>query len=56
MRLTPRKNYETNQLEGGLLQTGQGTHIVCDETHMNEGKIENHGVQNIKAMAELIEF
>jgi len=56
MRLTPKKNYETNQLEAGLLQTSNGTHIVCNETQLNQGKIENHGVQNIKAMAELIEF
>ena len=32
-----------------------GTNVICDETHMNEGKIEKNGVNNIKAMAELIE-
>jgi len=32
-----------------------GTHIVCDETQMMEGKIEQNGVANIKALAELIE-
>lgn len=55
MRFSPRKNYDTNQLEPGLFQTMGGTRIVCNETNMNEGKIENNGVQNIKAMAELIE-
>lgn len=32
-----------------------GTHVVCNETKMNAGKIENNGVHNIKAFAELIE-
>ena len=33
----------------------EGTNVICDETHMNEGKIEKNGVHNIKALAELIE-
>ena len=32
-----------------------GTHVVCNETQMNQGKIENNGVLNVKAIAELIE-
>ena len=32
-----------------------GSCIVCDETSMLPGKIENNGVANIKALAELIE-
>lgn len=55
MRLQPKKNYQTNQLEAGLLQTGNGTHIVCNETQFKEGQLKNLGVPNLTAMAELIE-
>lgn len=55
LRFQPRKNYDTNMMEAGLFQMLDGTHIVCDETQMMEGKIEQNGVANIKALAELIE-
>jgi len=55
MRLQPRKNYDTNSMDAGLFQMLNGTHVVCNETQMNQGKIENNGVQNVKAIAELIE-
>ena len=32
-----------------------GTLVVCDETSMTAGKIENNGVENLKALGELIE-
>jgi 2-phosphoglycerate kinase len=32
-----------------------GTNLVCDETHIVPGKIEKNGVNNIRALAELIE-
>lgn len=32
-----------------------GTNVICDETHLNSGKFVKNGVQNIKALAELIE-
>lgn len=55
MRFQPRKNYDTNQMEPGMLQMLEGTNVVCDETHIKEGKIEKNGISNIKALAELIE-
>lgn len=55
LRFSPKKNYDTNQLEAGLFQMLDGTSLILDETQMNEGKIEKHGVFNIKALAELIE-
>lgn len=55
MRFQPRKNYDTNQMEPGLLQMLEGTNVICDETHITEGKIEKNGISNIKALAELIE-
>ncbi len=42
-------------MEAGLLQILQGTSLICDETHIEEGKFEKYGVPNIKALAELIE-
>ena len=42
-------------MEPGLFQMLDGSCIVCDETSMLPGKIENNGVANIKALAELIE-
>jgi hypothetical protein len=55
MRFQPRKNYDTNQMEPGVLQMLDGTNVICDETHIKEGKIEKNGINNIKALAELIE-
>jgi hypothetical protein len=37
LKLTPHKNYDTNSLEGGLLQMVDGTVVVVDETSMKEG-------------------
>lgn len=55
MRFQPRKNYDTNVMEAGLFQMLDGTNIICDETHIKEGKVEKNGVANIRALAELIE-
>jgi hypothetical protein len=32
MRLAPRKNYDTNQMEAGMFQMLDGTNIIIDET------------------------
>lgn len=42
-------------MEPSIFQMIEGTNLICDETHMKEGKIEKNGVFNIKALAELIE-
>lgn len=55
-RFTPRKNYDTNLMEEGLMGTlVTGTVFMFDETKMTAGKLVNHGVDNIKAFATLIE-
>jgi len=33
----------------------EGTHIVVDETNLNPGKMEGFAINNIKALAEVIE-
>jgi len=32
-----------------------GTNVICDETHIQEGKVDKNGIGNIRALAELIE-
>ena len=55
-RFTPRKNYDTNQMEEGLMGSlVSGTVLLFDETRMEAGQLINHGVDNIKALATLIE-
>jgi len=36
-RLSPKKNYDTNTLEPGLLQMVDNTFVIVDETTMKEG-------------------
>lgn len=55
MRFQPRKNYDTNEMEAGMFQMLDGTNIICDETSLNPGKMEGNAVNNIKALAEVIE-
>lgn len=55
-RFTPRKNYDTNQMEEGLMGTlVNGTVFLFDEAKMETGKLVKHGVDNIKALATLVE-
>jgi len=42
-------------MESGLLELSSGTIMIMDETGMLAGKIDGHGVENIKSMATLIE-
>ncbi|KAH8263240.1 hypothetical protein KR044_006435 [Drosophila immigrans] len=50
----PKKDYETNKLVSGLLQLAPHTHLMLDETHMQQGKLEASGVQAIQHLAHLI--
>lgn len=49
-----RKDYETNKLVSGLLQLAPHTHLVLDETRMQQGKLEANGVMGIQSIANLI--
>lgn len=52
----PKKNYDTNRLNTSVLgEMPTLSNLLIDETLMNEGKIEKNGVDNIKAIATLIE-
>ena len=54
-RYTPRKNYDTNLLEPGLFQMVDSTFVLTDELWMKEGQVKDNGLNNIKAIATLIE-
>ena len=52
----PKKNYDTNRLNTSVLgEMPTLSNLLIDETLMNEGMIEKNGVDNIKAIATLIE-
>ncbi|EDW64635.1 mini-chromosome maintenance complex-binding protein [Drosophila virilis] len=50
----PKKDYETNKLVSGLLQLAPHTHLLLDETRMQQGKLEANGVHAIQHLANLI--
>lgn len=53
---TPKKNYDTNRLNMSVLgEMPALSNLLIDETKMSEGKIDKNGVENIKAIATLIE-
>lgn len=56
IRFSPKKNYDVNGLEESVLgMMPSNSTFIIDETSMNSGKIEKHGVDNIRAIATLIE-
>ncbi|XP_017152175.1 mini-chromosome maintenance complex-binding protein [Drosophila miranda] len=50
----PKKDYKTNKLVSGMLQLAPHTHLVLDETYMQQGKLEANGVDAIQHLAHLI--
>ncbi|XP_069689031.1 mini-chromosome maintenance complex-binding protein isoform X2 [Periplaneta americana] len=50
----PRKDYEQNRLLSGLLQLSAQTHLVLDETCLQQGQLDSNGVHNIAALGALI--
>ncbi|KAH8377000.1 hypothetical protein KR093_002667, partial [Drosophila rubida] len=50
----PKKDYDTNKLVSGMLQLAPHTHLVLDETCMQQGKLEANGVQAIQHLAHLV--
>jgi len=56
LKYTPRKDYEANRLMSGILQLSSDTNLVLDETQMQPGKLETDGVNNLKAIGNLIQW
>ena len=55
IRMNPKKNVMTNRLDAGLLQLAAGTNLVLDECVMNEGNLKEQGINNLKALAQLMQ-
>mmetsp|Transcript_28826 Transcript_28826/g.40200 ORF Transcript_28826/g.40200 Transcript_28826/m.40200 type:complete len:197 (-) Transcript_28826:164-754(-) len=53
--LMPIKDYDLNHLSQGKLQNANGTHLIIDETSLNEGKLSDLGVKNLQAIQQVIE-
>ncbi|XP_045767047.1 mini-chromosome maintenance complex-binding protein [Maniola jurtina] len=56
MALLPKKDYHCNRLTSGILQLSKHTHLVLDETQMEQGQLDATGVNNISALGNLIKL
>lgn len=52
--LVPRKDYTKNRLVSGMLQQPKHTHIILDETKLQNGKLDQAGCMAISDLSELI--
>ena len=43
LRLSPCKDYEANRLLSGRLQLSPGTHLLLDETALENGQLDTRG-------------
>ncbi|PSN36459.1 hypothetical protein C0J52_18343 [Blattella germanica] len=50
----PRKDYKKNRLHSGMLQLSANTQLVFDETCMEPGRLDSNGLNNMRALEELI--
>ena len=50
----PKKDYASNRLTSGLLQLSQGTHLILDETKMNNGQLNQEGIKNLTSLGQMI--
>ena len=48
-RWKPKKDFDANRLQSGLLQLAPGTLLVLDETQMETGTLDEAGVQAVQA-------
>ncbi|XP_076461198.1 mini-chromosome maintenance complex-binding protein-like [Babylonia areolata] len=56
LRLCPHKDYEVNRLRSGQLQLTSGTHLVLDETALQNGQLDTQGVNNVTALGNVIQW
>ncbi|RDX71252.1 Mini-chromosome maintenance complex-binding protein, partial [Mucuna pruriens] len=54
--LVPKKNYDTNRLETGVLQLAEGSHLIVDETKLEAGTLNSIGVENTRLLKNLMEL
>ena len=54
--LSPKKDYDCNRLTSGILQLGDNTHLVIDETGLTTGQLTPAGRENYSTICDLINF
>lgn len=52
----PKKNYSNNRLETGILQLPLHTHLVLDETKLENGKLEQNACLALTEISDLIKL
>jgi Mini-chromosome maintenance replisome factor len=52
--LVPQKDYTKNRLLSGILQLPKHTHVIVDETKLDNGKLDNAGCKAVSDLSELI--
>ncbi|GBP15443.1 Mini-chromosome maintenance complex-binding protein [Eumeta japonica] len=55
LALLPKKDYECNRLTSGILQLSKNTHLILDETKLEQGRLDSIGVGNVAALGHLIQ-
>merc|ERR1712168_595495 len=53
---SPKKNYAENRLKSGRLQLCTSTHLVIDETTMENGHLKVEGVKNLTALGNVAKW
>jgi hypothetical protein len=54
LSFVPKKDYASNRLVSGLLQLSSGTHLILDETAMNDGQLNQQGITNLTGLGHTI--
>jgi len=54
--MAPKKDYKTEMLQTGDLQVAPSTQLVCDETVMEAGQLNEIGLRNLHCLQQLASF
>ena len=54
--LVPKMNFDTEMMHTGDLQIIPGTQVICDETAMEDGKLDEKGLKNLHCLQQLATF
>jgi len=54
LSFVPKKDYASNRLVSGLLQLSSGTHLILDETAMNDGQLNQQGITNLTSLGHMV--
>jgi len=54
--MAPKKDYSTEMLHTGDLQVAPATQLLCDETVMETGQLNETGVKNLHCLQQLATF